>query len=477
MAAVRLINGKTMSLVFEQIHTPGTGQLSYLIGDDDTGAAAVIDPRADVDVYLNLAQRHRVAITHIFETHIHADFLSGARELASRQPSATIYLSAEGGAVYGFDAVKVRDGDRFELGALILKAQHTPGHTPEHLSFLACQQRQPHDPWGIFSGDCLLADSVGRPDLLGRERTESLVTQLHQTITGFYAHLDDGVLVFPGHGSGSYCGPDIGDRLLSTIGQERKRNPFFGAASLTSFRQHLLQAAPPEPSYYQPMKILNASGPPVFGGLPPVPSLPVAQFQEEIDNERNILLDTRDMLAFGGGHIPHALHIGGDSRLSAWSGWLIDFYTPLLLVLPDEAHLAETVRLLWRTGHTRFAGYLVGGMHAWNTAGLPLQHVPQISVHELHTIQEQVQILDVRSPAEWEAGRIPGALHCHLPEIRQRVREVLDVTQPVATYCGTGYRASIAASLLLQQGFQRVTNIPGSFRAWQQAQYPTAAAA
>ncbi len=215
-----------MTLRFEQILADGVAQTSYLVGDDAAGTAAVIDPRPDVDVYLESARRFGLSITHVFETHIHADFMSGARELVDRLGgSAKLCLSVEGGAEYGFDHQAVRDGDEFSFGGVRLKAKHTPGHTPEHLSYLL-YEGDGESPWGVLTGDSFFVDSVGRPDLMGDEKTDELTEALFHTVRDFYMQLDDGVIIYPCHGAGSECGPDIGDRMSSTIGYERRFNPY-----------------------------------------------------------------------------------------------------------------------------------------------------------------------------------------------------------------------------------------------------------
>jgi hydroxyacylglutathione hydrolase len=237
-------------MIFEQVHTPGIAQLSYLIGDDSTGTAAVIDPRADVDCYLELAREHRVGITHIFETHIHADFMSGARELQARLCSAKIYASAEGGAKYDFAHEPLKDGQRFEFGSVVLEAKFTPGHTPEHMSYLAHEKKRLGSPWGVFSGDGLFVDSVGRPDLLGDDATQKLAERLYDTTFNFFAKLDDGVELYPGHGAGSACGPEIGDRKASSMGYEKQHNKFLKPQSKEDFIKDVLESAPPVPHYY-----------------------------------------------------------------------------------------------------------------------------------------------------------------------------------------------------------------------------------
>ena len=305
-----------MSLIFERVLTDGIAAISYLIGDDEEGTAAVIDPRPDVEIYLELARKNGVSITHIFETHIHADLVSGARELADRTRTAKIYASREGGAEYGFECEPVKDGDEFVFGALILTARHTPGHTPEHLSYVAADDEHPDFPWGVFTGDSLFVNSAGRPDLLGRD-ADKLAAQLYDTLWNFYGKLDDGVIIHPSHGSGSPCGADIGDRLESTMGFEKRFNPYYQRKERKDFIDYALATPPPEPTYYKRMKKLNAAGPEVLGRLPIIPALPPKTFKEMVEAKSAQLVDTRSMLAFGGGHIDGALDHNADEGVVA----------------------------------------------------------------------------------------------------------------------------------------------------------------
>jgi hydroxyacylglutathione hydrolase len=457
-----------MSLVFKTIQTEGIAELSYLVGDDDEGVAAIFDPRADVDVYIDMAREAGVAITHIFETHIHADLVSGSRELCARVESAKIYNSSEGGAEYGFDREKVNDGARFEFGEVLVTARHTPGHTPEHLSYLLADVDHPDEPWGILTGDSLFVSSAGRPDLLGEKHTKQLAEQQFHTLRDFYLKMPDHVMIYPNHGAGSPCGADIGARLISTIGYERKFNKFLQFADAKSFTDFATKTAPPVPHYYPVMKRVNAEGPEILGNLPGVPALPPKAFKKAIEEKTGVLVDTRMMLAFGGGHIPGALNIGGSPILSIWAGWMLDPDQPILLVLESDDDLERIVRLFVRTGYTKFAGYLPGGMKAWDAAGFPLERIGQMSVHELNERKASLQVIDVRSPGEWKKGHVPGARHIFVPELRNRIKE-LDRNMPTAVYCGSGYRASIATSILKPQGFNELWNVPGSWEAWRKA--------
>jgi hydroxyacylglutathione hydrolase len=459
-----------MSLIFERVLTDGIAAISYLIGDDEEGTAAVIDPRPDVEIYLDLARKCSVSITHIFETHIHADLVSGSRELADRTGTAKIYSSVEGGAEYGFKIEPVKDGDEFTFGALILTARHTPGHTPEHVSYVAADEEHPEFPWGVFTGDSLFVNSAGRPDLLGRD-ADKLASQLYDTLWGFFGNLDDGVILHPSHGSGSPCGADIGDRLESTIGFEKRFNPYYQRKERQEFVDYALATPPPEPTYYKRMKKLNAAGPEVIGRLPNIPGLPPKSFKARMEAGDAQLVDTRTMLAFGGGHIEGALNIAGSPILSIWAGWILDPEKPILLVLDNDTDVEKVAQLFVRTGYSKFAGHLLGGMRAWQNAGYPLRELQQMTVHELHNSRNGLQVVDVRGPAEWNGGHIPGATHIFAPHLVKRSNE-LDRERPVLIYCATGYRASLAASLLQKEGFADVRNLPGSIHAWRAAKYP-----
>ncbi|MFX0546219.1 MBL fold metallo-hydrolase [Roseovarius sp. S1116L3] len=459
-----------MTLRFEQILADGVAECSYILGDDAAHVCAVVDPRPDVEIYLEAARRFGMAITHVFETHIHADFLSGARELVDRLGGqAQLYVSEEAGAEYGFDHEPVRDGDEFTFGGMKMKARFTPGHTPEHMSYLLFDG-DTETPWGVLSGDAFFVDSVGRPDLLGQDETEELAEKLFHTVRDVFMALPDDVIIYPCHGAGSACGPDIGDRMSSTIGYERRFNSYARIPDLEDFKEAILGDAPPVPTHYPRMKQVNSDGPEVLRNLPRIEPMAVERFASAIDGGAQVL-DVRDMMDFGAGHVPGSLNIGAEPELSVWAGWLLDPDEPIHLVLHDDTDLPGVLRLLWRTGFTDFGGYLAGGMAAWREAGRDFAQIPQISVHQLKDA-ESLTPLDVRKPDEWEGGHIPGAHHAFLGKLRQTLDE-LDRATPYATYCASGFRASIAASLLKKNGFDNVRNVPGSWKAWQAAGYET----
>lgn len=462
-----------MSIFVETIFTDGLAHLSYLVGDESQHVAAVIDPRRDCDVYLELARKRNVVITHVLETHIHADFVSGTVDLVRRCGTAQAFLSSEGKAKYGFKHEPLRNGDIIELGKLQLTALHTPGHTPEHMAYQATEQKHPGTPFAVFTGDCLFADSVGRPDLLGEDQARSLARQLFHSLHTVLLGLGDEVLVHPAHGAGSPCGAEIGDRLVTSIGHERTHNEALQIKDEAEFIEFVLHSSPPEPRYYQRMKKTNANGPAPLDGLPLCRPLPPKEFQATAAKQKTRLIDNRDMLAFGGGHIAKAINIGPKPMLSIWAGWLLNEQDHVLLVLGEASRLDDLLRQFIRVGIDNFAGFLVGGMDGWTSSGLPLENLRQITVDQLQDriAAGDVLPLDVRSPKEWEKGHVPGARYRFLPELEEKMK-TLPRDKPIAVYCASGYRASIGASLLLANGVTDVLNVPGSWEAWEAQALP-----
>jgi hydroxyacylglutathione hydrolase len=327
-------------------------------------------------------------------------------------------------------------------------------------------------PWGFFSGDFLFAGSVGRPDLLGAEQTPGLARALFRSLRTALAPLPDAVPLYPGHGAGSPCGANICDRQ-STVGDERRHNPALQFTDEDAFIGWVLRTAPPVPRYYPRMKGINARGPEVLDGLPAVERLEPAAFRRRLAAGDVQLIDNRTMLDFGGGHIAGAWNIGPRPELSLWAGWVLDPARPIALVLPRDGDLPEVLRQLLRVGFTRFAGCLKGGMDAWVRAGLPVEGLAQLPVHELNDLlpPRDLRLLDVRTPREWDEGHLPGARYLFLGDLPEKFRD-LNPDRPVAVYCASGYRSSLAASLLQASGFRKVRNVPGSYAAWTAAGFP-----
>lgn len=455
-------------MFIDTFEAEGLAQLSYLIGDEAAGKGAVIDPRRDIDEYVERARDRGVRIVAAIDTHIHADFVSGVLAL-QRAAGATIY----GGPVgYRFPVQALRDGDEIGLGRITLSAIHTPGHTPEHVCLVARGGRGAAAPWAVFTGDTLFAGEVGRPDLLGEGTEDGLARQLFHTLHRKLLPLGDELIVYPGHGKGSPCGGAIGDRTTTTIGYERRHNPRLAIRDEDAFVRDLLASQTPAPRYYARMKVVNATGPQEMPAQP-FTALDPAEVAARQEGGA-LVLDTRDIEAFGGAHVPGALNIPLSGSFAVWAGKLIEDTRDLLLV--GEPDAVERARVnLARIGLDRVAGWLRGGMKYWEEAGLPLARVRQMSVHQVSEAGDDVQLLDVRYDDEFAAGHVPGAIHVELSKLERALAadgRALDRERPVVTYCGSGSRAGIAASLLRRAGFEDVRAIPGSMTAWKNAGYP-----
>ncbi len=367
------------------------------------------------------------------------------------------------------------DGDVIELGSVGIRALHTPGHTPEHLSFLVYDGARSREvPELLLSGDFLFVGSLGRPDLLGEEAKRGLAESMYESAREKLATLPDGLEVRPGHGAGSMCGSGMSGRSSSTLGYERATNPYLSDLGKGEFIERLLSDVPPFPPYYRRMKKVNSEGPAILGSLPGQRPIGPVAFRSQVE-EGHVVVDLRDQLAFGGGHISGAFGIGFDPDLSQWASWVVPYDTPILLVVADPSQVAESVRRLMRVGLDDVRGYLAGGMDAWFKAGYPLAELRELTPHELHerlTAGESIEVLDVRTDDEYRGGHIEGARHLMGGWLPDRVGE-LPTDRPLATICATGYRSTVAASVLQRAGFQDVINVAGGMTAWQRAGLPT----
>lgn len=457
-------------MIFETVRSEGLAHLSYLVGDDDAGLCAVVDPRRDVQVYVDLARRHRARIVAVFETHVHADFVSGGRALAART-GATLHTGPGGG--YRFRRSVLQDGGRREIGRWTVEALHCPGHAPEHLCLAL--GRDPGDPWCVFTGDTLFAGSVGRPDLATDAEPEDLARSLFRSLRERLLPLGDGTIVYPGHGSGSPCGSNIGEREWTTLGWERRANPKLSVDDEEAFVGRVLEDLPDEPAYYRRVKERNGGGDVPASTPPDPPPLPPEAFAEAVEAGA-LVLDTREVAAYAGGHVDGALHIPFRKAFPVWAGWMLDPRRDVVLLPGDPDHVEPLCRRLFRIGLDGVRGYLRGGMPSWFEAGRPFRRRRDVAIHELYRRLDEarsgdLQLLDVRSPSEWRAGHLPGARHLHAPLVPERLDE-LDPGLPTVLYCGTGFRSSIAASVLERAGFDRVGSVPGSMEGWRAADLP-----
>ncbi|GIW96306.1 MAG: MBL fold hydrolase [Pirellulaceae bacterium] len=467
-------------MLLYQRFVPGLAIASYVVGDERTGEAAVIDPTRDVDDFLHYAHRHDLHIRHILETHVHADFVVGSRELKARLGDVpVIHASGLGGDEWtpAHADQLVRNGDEVHVGSLRLRAMHTPGHTPEHVSWaLYDDSRSKEVPWVLFTGDLLFVGDVGRPDLLGKEAQKELAHELYKSLFERLVDIPDITEIFPNHGAGSLCGKAINSRRSSTVGFERRFNPALVRKPEEEWVRDLMTDMPPAPPYFRRMKKINREGPAVLG-----PELPGSRrWSPKEIYERTcsncLVLDVRSKEAFAAAHIPGAINIPFGPQLPTWAGWVLPYDQPIQLVVDNPAQVSEVVTHLLRVGFDDIQGYLLGGLEAWETSGFPIASLDTLSVHELHRAlqreRNRVTVLDVRTEKEWKAGHIDGAIHIHGGMLQEQF-DAIPRDRPVFVVCGSGYRASIAASFLKREGFPQVINVLGGMTAWKAAGLPT----
>jgi hydroxyacylglutathione hydrolase len=456
--------------MFQRFFDEGLAQASFLVGCDRTKQAVVIDPRRDASVHEAAARQLGVTIVAAIETHVHADFVSGARELA--EIGARVYAGPGAGLEY--DHHEVRDGEMLTIGDLTLTFMHTPGHTPEHVCILA---EAPGQPARLFTGDLLFVGGVGRPDLLGEAQTRQLAHQLFDSLRRVMA-LDDRIEVHPGHGAGSLCGAGIGKEPSSTIAVERRQNAMLQYDDREAFVGAVLADIPGTPPYFARMKRVNTAGPALLKDLPSValakegvsagrlPSIrPAAAAALSADGA--LILDLRPGAAFAQGHPDGALNLAHGSKVGYWAGWVVPPDDPLLLLADEPAHAQEAAVQLLRVGLDRIVGTIAGGFEAWIGAGLPVAQIDQMSAAELRSAltQDDVRVVDVRTAQEWRSGHIDGSINIPVGEIPARARELPGDTA-IATICEGGYRSSLAASLFAHEGIPRLFNVVGGMTAY-----------
>ena len=454
----------------ERFEVPGLAQYSYVVSSE--GKAAVIDAIRDVDGYIAYAEEQGLKITHIFETHIHADFAAGSTALADATGAELALSGYDEGEhyQYGMPHRSLRDGDAIEIGKVRIEALHTPGHTPEHLSFVVFDlARSTEMPVALFSGDFLFVGSLGRPDLLGEEAKLGLAHELFRSLHERIASLPDGTAVYPGHGAGSFCGAGMSDQAESTLGYERATNRLFRLEE-DVFVKEVLASVPAMPEYYPRMKRLNAEGAPVLRAVPGGRSIAPEEAAVLAGQDDVTVLDLRRPEACGGAHIAGAINIGAGQNLSLWAGWLLDSEKRIVLV-GDSGDDESARRSLIRVGLDRIEGFVAKGMPGWIEAGLEFARTTQLSTREVEKRMAESVVLDVRSCGEWKSGHLAGAVHRPLGEFA-RGFDSLSGDQPILVVCGSGYRSSIAASLLVRNGFRDLGSMDGGMGAWNRQGLP-----
>jgi len=444
-------------MLVQQFFVDGLAHSSYLLGGE--GSCAIVDPQRDVEIYLAAAGALGLKITHILETHLHADFISGHLDLAEKT-GAVIFAPKSGNCA--FPHVGLAEGDVFALENMQLSVLDTAGHTPEHISYVVADLERGEDPAGVFCGDTLFVGDVGRPDLFPGRAAE-LAGKLYDNLHGKLMKLPDFCEVYPAHGAGSLCGRSMGAKRTSTIGYERKYNAALQIRDRDAFIASLTTDMPAAPDHFARCSATNGAGPALLCTLPVPLPLPAEVFAERSGKPGVTVLDIRAFDAFGGQHVPGAWNLDIHGNFSTFAGWTLPVDGEILLVADHEDSVRDAAVLLRRVGLDRVTGYLDGGMLGWNLAGLPTERVIQMSPQELHQAAEGKSgrlLVDVRSPQEFQRLNIRGALNIPAPDLRSRYAE-LPKDKPIVLICSTGMRSSLAASLLQSRGFKDVRSVAG----------------
>lgn len=462
-------------MFFQHVFEKSLAHSSYVVGCQATGEAIVIDPKRDVDTYLQIAKENNLRITHIAETHIHADYLSGSLEL-SAITGAPMYLSDEGGPdwQYDFEHIGLKEGSQFYVGNLKFDVLHTPGHTPESISFLLTDMPATDKPVMIFTGDFVFVGDIGRPDLLeeaaGMIGTKEVgAHQMYQSLKKFTS-LPEYIQVWPAHGAGSACGKALGAVANSTVGYEKIRNWAFQFENdEKGFVDFLLADQPEAPKYFAMMKKLNKTTRPLLTEVPDIKKLSKEEFILAM-NEGRTLIDTRNKFDFANAHIPKSINIQNNKTFNTWMGWVMNYEDPFMLVL-EENEKEEVTRKLMRIGMDNIFGYITPQDLKNYSNENETSAIIDADQMQSYIDDQEVQILDVRGAGEFNLGHIKGAKHIFVGYIQDRINE-LDPNKKVALHCQAGDRSAIAHSLLQKAGFQVVENYMGGMADWKGKQKP-----
>ena len=463
------------TFLFESFYLGCLAQASYLVGGD--GEVAIVDPRRDVDVYLDAARRLGVRIRYVIETHLHADFVSGHVELAERT-GATILISHRAGVAFAHQGVQ--DGDLFRVGPVELRILETPGHTPESISILASDTRAANSPQVVMTGDTLFIGDVGRPDLLGARgiTAEHMAGLMYDSLHQKLLTLPDDVLVYPGHGAGSLCGKNLSKDPFSTIGRQKQTNVALQPMTRDEFIAFLTKDAPEIPRYF-PMDVeMNRRGAPSLASDAPAGLTP--QAAKAALDQGAVAIDVRPSSEWTKASVSRSLNIGLGGQFASWAGTLLDARRPLVIVATDLAAATEARLRLARVGLENVVGYLEGGLEAWQHAGYPVDRTEQVTVRELEArLRESAaahpfQVVDVRRPGEWATGHIESAVHAPLHQLEDRA-EALDPSLPTYVICAGGYRSVMGAEILRELGIAKVIDVAGGMAEWKAQGLPVSA--
>jgi hydroxyacylglutathione hydrolase len=457
----------------EQFAIDGLGHLSTFLADDEAGAAVVVDPRRDVDVYLAAAAARDLRITHVLETHLHNDYVSGGRELAGLT-GATHVIGAGAGLRYEHRAV--RHGDAFRVAALEVTALETPGHTPEHVSYAVADRSRADEPVLLLTGGSLLVGAVGRTDLLGPEHAVPYAHAMHHSLHDVLLPHEDFVAVYPTHGAGSLCSTGIAATPSTTIGFERRYNPLVQPMDVDTFAERLLAGQPAFPRYFARMRPTNQAGPTLYGAVLPASTPLTIEALNDAVTAGAVVVDARTPSAFAAAHLPGSVSIPAGPSFGTWLGWIVDADRPIVFVVGAASDLDDLVRQSLRIGHDAIAGHLQGGFPRWTAAGLPIESTGRLTLDQLAAAlardpADAPLVIDVRQASEFDHAHVPGARHVAGGTLPDRLAE-MPVDRPIAVVCASGYRASVASSLLRAAGFEDVSWVTDGVPAWEAAGYP-----
>lgn len=458
-------------MYFEQFYLGCLAHASYLLASE--GEAVVVDPQRDVDLYVKAAAEHGLTIRHIFETHLHADFVSGHKELAART-GAKIYMGAQAGAQ--FPHVPVGDGFELKFGHASIRVVETPGHTAESICLVVTDTAKSAMPWAVLTGDTLFIGDVGRPDLSPRHTPAQLAGLLYDSLHSKLLTLPDNVLVYPAHGAGSLCGKNMRAERSSTIGTERLTNYALQIKSRKEFIAQLTSNLPARPEYFLKDAEINRAGAAPLSDLAPLRAI-TPHGLDQMLRDGAVALDVRSGDDFAMSHVPGSVNIALSGQFASWAGTVLGLTAHPVLIADAEAQIEEARVRLARVGMEALDGYLAGGVAAWQEAGLPMAKIEQITPEELNARLQRgrLNVLDVRRQGEWDAGHIDGANWWPLDNFKVSP-PAIDYGSALAVHCKSGYRSMIASSLLERAGFHHVLNLAGGFDAWQQAKLPVVTA-
>jgi hydroxyacylglutathione hydrolase len=462
---VSLFYKEAFSMFFEQFKVDGLGCYSYLIGCPGAGVAFVVDPERHIDRYLETAEQEGMRITHIFDTHLHADHISGAAEL-SKKSGADIYVHSE--VRGGYPHKNLHAGDRFSFGVASVEVLETPGHTPNSITLAVADTARSPEPMLLLTGDLLFVGDIGRPDLAGADQLEQQVRSLYDSLYRTLSRFEDWVEVYPAHGAGSLCGKGMSSKPMSTLGYERKHNPLLNGMAFEEFRRIMTADFQLRPPGFVEIVKRNRATPMALGSLREAGRL--AMF--ELDNLRKqgaVVVDVRPAASFGAAFIPGSLNIGLTPQSATWLGMVTRADRDIVVVSDTEAEARAAVFQFRRVGFDNILGFLDGGVSNWAMAALPLDHLPQLSVKSLKRVMEKYPdhiVLDVRTDEEWDRDQIPNILHKPVSELVREGIDVEDKSSHISVICESGHRSNIAGSFLKAAGYENTYSVIGGMSAW-----------